>query len=703
MIAFGRRFALLAAFAMCAGGLLAYDTYYWVDSGNHDMAAAANWRLNSATGEVPATFPPTLDTATTGATHPLLRIPAGSTLSLPNSNSLTVNWIVVQDANADCTIDLGSASKTLTLFGGGDASFWIGHNYPNGQKVTLKSGTIQRYSGTTRRNNIRLGAAATSRGKVASFIADGGSARIVDMQAGLESGNVVFCLTNGATFLTSQANAIWHSTGVSNAIFRVAGEGSLFAMTSSNRGILMGDAAPAATPVRSGGTVEVLDGGAISNTYGIVGNNSGYHSVLVDNGRWYASNGLTIGSVATSDNNSVTIRNKSRYVCAQGANINYCTMVVGEYGHGNSLQVEDSELEVKSVSVGKRNGASGNSATFSNVTFLTSTAMYIGGKNDDGNGLAATNNSVTVVDCKMGTAESPAVQIVVGSGTHACSNRLDLVRTEWHPSGSYFGIGGETSTSTVNPTNQWFNVMRLDESTVSYLRDYVYLGRNGCSNSLELVNSSTFVAHNLQVGDSKPNQIRATVGNSIYIGKDSLLCVTDNLFFYPERARLVMDDGTFRVEKVINWHYYWSTTQGKTVDNLNDAEADGVTFDTEIKFMGSNPRFEFTNSGRGLGFDAGERLSFVLPESPYENAAIYGAYNVSFANVADYSFDLSGVGAQGGKYVLAEAAGTLTVNSAELARMNAALPSTRKARVYVSGKQLIIRVVSTLGFSVIVR
>ena len=26
---------------MCAGGLLAYDTYYWVDSGDHDMAAAA--------------------------------------------------------------------------------------------------------------------------------------------------------------------------------------------------------------------------------------------------------------------------------------------------------------------------------------------------------------------------------------------------------------------------------------------------------------------------------------------------------------------------------------------------------------------------------------------------------------------------------------------------------------------------------------
>ena len=207
--------AALALNCVCASGSFAYDTYYWVDSGDHDMAAAKNWRLNSATGEVPATFPPTLDTATSGSTHPLLSIPAGSTLSLPNNNSLTVNWLGVIDANADCTIDLGSASKTLTLFGGSDAAFWIGHNNPNGQRVVLKSGTISRYTGTTRRNNIRLGAGVTSRGKVASFVADGDSARIVDMQAGLESGNVVFCLTNGATFLTSQANAIWHSTAVS--------------------------------------------------------------------------------------------------------------------------------------------------------------------------------------------------------------------------------------------------------------------------------------------------------------------------------------------------------------------------------------------------------------------------------------------------------------------------------------------------------
>ena len=703
MITFGRRFALLVAFAMCAGGLLAYDTYYWVDSGDHDMAAAANWRLNSAAGEVPATFPPTLDTATSGGTHPLLRMPAGSTLALPNDSSLTVNWMSVQDANAECSIDLGAASKILYLFGGSDASFWVGGNYPSGQKVTLKSGTIKKYAGATRRNNIRLGGAVGNRGALATFTADGVDARIDDMAAVLDSGNIIFCLTNGATMRSSQGNAVSFGTGVDNAVFRVAGEGSLFAMTSGNRGIMMGDAAPAATPVMSGGTVEVLDGGAISNVYGIVGNRSGYHAALVDNGKWYANNSLAIGSYATSDNNSVTIRNKSRYAYAQGATAGNCTITVGEYGHGNRLLVEDSELEVTTVFVGKRNGASGNSATFSNVAFLASTAVFVGGKGDDGYGLAATNNSVTVVDCALGTAESPAVQIVVGSGVHACSNRLDLVRTEWHPTGAYFGIGGETSTSAVSPTNQWFNVMRLDESTVSYPRNYVYLGRNGCSNGLELVNSSTFVANNLQVGDSVKNQIRPTCGNSIYIGKDSLLRVTENFFFFPERARLVMDDGTFRAEKVINWHYYWSKTQGKTVDNLNDVEADGVTFDTELKFMGSKPRFEFTNSGRSLGFDASVKLSFELPDAPYANAAIYGAYNVSFANVASYSFDLSGVGAQGGKYVLAEAAGTLTVNSAELARMNAALPSTRKARVYVGGKQLILRVGSTLGLSVIVK
>ncbi|MBQ6329403.1 MAG: hypothetical protein IJI35_10350 [Kiritimatiellae bacterium] len=704
MTTVGRRVALLTAFTMCAGGLLAYDTYYWVDSGDHDMAAAANWRLNSSTGEVPATFPPTLDTATGGSTHPLLRVPGTTTLSLPNDSSLTVNWLGVIDANADCTIDLGSASKTLYLFGGSDAAFWIGHNNPNGQRVVLKSGTISRYTGTTRHNRIRLGAAVASRGNLASFIADGASARLFDFQAALDSGNVLFCLTNGATFSTSQANAIWHTTGVSNAVFRVAGEGSLFTMTSGNRGVMMGDAAPAATPVRAGGTIEVLGGGAISNVYGIVGNRSGYHAALLDDGKWYAKEALVIGSYPTSDGNSVVMRNKSRFSHAAGVAVSKCNITVGEYGHDNSLYVEDSEVEVATLCVGMKDGASGNSAVFSNATFLTSTLAYVGGKLDNGNALYATNNSMTLVDCSIGSAESPSMQIIVGAGVHVCSSRLDVVRTEWYPAGSYFGVGGTAPTSTIKPTNEWFNVMRLDDhSLVSYPVNYVYFGRGGCSNRIEVVNSSTLVANNLQIGDYTATQLRPTSGNMLYVGKDSLVRVTSHLIVYPERARIVIDDGTFRAESVINWHNYWSKTQNKNVDNLNDAEADGMTFDTELKFMGENPRFEFTNSDRDLGFDAGERLSFVLPELPYANAAIYGARNVNFTNVADYSFDLSGVGVQGGKYVLAEAANALNVNAAELERMNAALPSTRKARVYVSGKQLILRVGSTHGLSVIIK
>ena len=693
-----------AVLAFYSGPALAYDTYYWVDSGDNDMAAAANWRLNSATGEVPATFPPTLDIATGGSTHPLLRIPAGSTLSLPNSNSLTVNWIGVEDAKADCTIDLGSASKTLTLFGGGDASFWIGKNYPNGQKVTLKSGTIQRYAGTTRRNNVRLGGAPASRGALATFIADGTDARLDDMAAVLDSGNVVFCLTNGATMRSSQSNAVAIGTGVSNAVFRVAGSGTLFAMTDkSKRGVMMGDADVANPPVRSGGTIEVIDGGVVSNIYGAVGNKSGYHSVLVDNGKWYACNTLSIGANANAHNNRMVVRNKSRYVYAEG--ISSCNVTVGSSGCGNSLYVEDSEFRASSLYVGYMPGANGNSAVFSNATLSSSMTVYVGGKCTDATAFAATNNSVALIDCEVGSADAGAVQIVVGSGMYASSNRLDLVRTQWYPSGTYFGVAGESPSGSTTPTNQSFNSMRVvDGSFVSYRGgNYFYLGRNGDSNALEIANSSTVDLDCLSIGGSVKNQARPTVGNYVFVGDGSLLDLHQYLFFYPERAKLTISNGTFRARNVINWHYYYSKTQGKTVDNLNDAEADGVTFDTEIKFMGSNPRFEFTNSGRDLGFDAGERLSFVLPELPYAEATIYGARNVNFTNVAGYSFDLSGVGVQGGKYVLAEAAGTLTVRSDELERMNAALPSTRKAKIYVSGKQLILRVGSTLGLSVIVR
>ena len=702
-----RAFGILAVCAMVStahvGRVFAYDTYYYVDSGDHDMAAAANWRLNSASGTVPATFPPTLDTATSGSTHPLLRMPTGSTLSLPNNNSLTVNWMTVQDANAECLIDLGSASKTIYLFGGGDASFWVGGNYPNGQTITLKSGTIQRYAGTTRRNNVRLGGAPASRGALATFIADGTDAHLVDLTAVLDSGNVLFCITNGATFHSAQGSAVNIGTGVGNAVFRVAGAGSLFAMTDRNRrGFMLGDAAPAATPVTSGGTVEVVDGGVVSNIWGAIGNNSGYHSVLVDNGNWYACGDLSIGVNAKSDNNRMVVRNNSRFVRAAG--ITSAPVTVGGSGHGNSLHVEDSDFDANVLYVGYKDGASGNSAVFSNVRFLASTTAYVGGKTDNGSALYATNNSLSLIDCRIGSAESPSVDIVVGSGVHACSNRLDLVRTEWYPAGAYVGVGGAAGTSTINPSNQCFNVMRLDDhSLVSYPVNYFYFGRGGCSNRLEVVNSSTLVAKNLEIGTHAATQLRPTSGNQIYVGEDSLVRVTSYLTVYPERARLVMDDGTIRADHVINWHNYWSKTQGKLVDNLNDAEADGVTFDTELKFIGSKPRFEFTNAGRDLGFDAGERLSFELPESPYAAAAIYGASNVKFKNVAGYSFDLSRVGQAGGKYVLAEAAGTLTVNAADLTRMNEALPSTRKGKIYVDGKQLILKVGSTLGLTITIR
>ncbi|MBO5751077.1 MAG: hypothetical protein J6R80_01580, partial [Kiritimatiellae bacterium] len=74
-----------------------------------------------------------------------------------------------------------------------------------------------------------------------------------------------------------------------------------------------------------------------------------------------------------------------------------------------------------------------------------------------------------------------------------------------------------------------------------------------------------------------------------------------------------------------------------------------------------------------------------------------------FKRVANYSFDLSKVGKAGGKYVLAEAGDLLKITDEELARMNAALPSGRSARIYVSGNQLILRVRGTYGLRMIVK
>ena len=193
----------------------------------------------------------------------------------------------------------------------------------------------------------------------------------------------------------------------------------------------------------------------------------------------------------------------------------------------------------------------------------------------------------------------------------------------------------------------------------------------------------------------------------IYVGKDSLVKILGSLSIFPERAKIVMDSGTLSVGHVVNWHYYYSTELGKIVSELDYVEAEGVTFDTEVEFKGSKPRLELTrvddNKDIYLSFDAAVRLSFELPELPYTNAAIYGAEIVEFKRVANYSFDLSKVGKTGGKYVLAEAGGSLKITDEELARMNDALPSGRSARIYVSGKQLILSVRGTYGLRMIVK
>ena len=705
---FGLRLSLLLSTILCLGGLFAYDTYYWKDSGDHDLANAANWRLNDLSGAVPQSFPPSLDTATSGSTHPLLRFKGKSELNLPNCDSLTLNWLGFLDANDECLIDLGNISKTLYLFGGGDACIWIGLNHPSGQKVTLKSGTIQRYNGTTRRNSIRMGAVNTHRGALASFVADGEDARIVDMTANLDSGNVLFCLTNGATFLSAQKNAISIASSTSNAIFRVAGEGSLFAMTApSTRGFMLGDGESSAM---SGGTIEVLDGGVVSNAHGVVGNRSDYHSVLIDNGKWYAycqdDVSLYIGAYSTANNNSVVIRNKSHFTRAK--DVTLVSVRVGSSGSGNSLYVEDSTFDVNSLRIGYYDGASGNSAVFSNTTFSSSMTVNIGGEATKGTANYVTNNAMALIDCKVGTSSSPSMDIVTGSGVDACSNRLDLVRSEWYPAGAYLGIGGAAGNSSVNPSNQWFNVVRLDDhSFVSYPQNYVYLGRGGCSNRLEVVNGSTFIANNFEIGKSAASLLRPTSGNMIYVGKDSLVKISGSLNIYPERAKIVMDSGTLRVGHVVNWHYYYSTEEGNVVSDLKYVEAEGVTFDTEVEFKGSKPRLELTrvddNKDVYLSFDAAVRLSFELPELPYTNAAIYAAEIVEFKRVANYSFDLSKVGKAGGKYVLAEAGDLLKITDDELARMNAALPSDRSAKIEVSGNQLILSVRSMFGLKIIVR
>ena len=757
---------------------LAADSYYWVDSGDHDLMNRSNWRLSNTTGSVPETWPPALDTATTGSTHPYIYVPTSATLALPNHASITLNDLIFNTAGTDSVIDLGSKEKTIKLFGNCDSALWVGQNNPDGERVTLKSGMIMNAAASQRNLAIRLGGAMTTDKRMSGFSVDGPDAVVSNLMVNISSPACEFVVTNGGKAYVGGGNyAIRMNQRMKGSAVRVSGAGSvLHHLTRGNTCFMFGD--NITNPDTTSGGLEITDGGVVTNANGAIGNRAGNFYVKMDDGTWEGQT-LTLGAAGagTSTNNTLTARNGSRLAFTSSVGI-------GTWGGLSSALIESSELVTPTLSIGGRGVGYGYSEmTLTNATFDVST-VYVGGSNGDGpnacnntltirdsiarsktgfyvscrTGGGATNhlvladstlalgdiyvgpdnhggcntvlvtnctlsasfqiggsasasssgssgNAIRIVDSTLGSPAERTTTFEIANGYTDCpsrSNRVELVRSTWYNKATYLGVGGWPG-STNNKQGNDGNAMILDDHSL-----------------VVCTNGSKFYASDL-LGLGIEGVHRAYTGtNVVYVGKNSEVISTGFLHAAPGGNAFVIDDGLL-APRYLQLHYFYSEAQGKTLDGMAAAEAEyGKTakeiWGTRFVFKGSHPVLRcpgpiatITNTS-GCGFDRSCIVSFEFPEEPYAQPPLQSSQSVSFADGTTVEFDLSKVGIAGGSYVLADQteSGSLTVSATQLAKMQEALDAAakaveRRARIFVDGKKLVVKVSNKYGLLLIVR
>lgn len=701
-------FALICAvaFAEVTG---AVDVYLWQGTaGDGDLANKANWTLN---GSVPETFPPALDTATSGSTHPVFQFDRGGTLALPTQDTLTLQDMVFLGPDTSWTIDLGSREKTLALFGYANAALWLGGNLPDGQRVTVKSGLITRAADAQRNRILRLGAGYTNGTKPSSVTFDGAEAVLSNLVVQVDSPNAVFCLTNGACAFMNESHAFRLNNRTSGGGIRISGEGTVVSQSNAGHNtFLFGDAAPTAD--EAAGILEITDGARVTNANACIGRRGGNFTMRMDRGA-FSGGSITLAEMASSTNNALLVQNASRLALNN-------TLFLGLEGGRNRAVVADSTLTAGTVALGRK-GLGHNALLVTNGVLQC--AVELGG--NAGVAAAASDGNVArFVDTTLGTADAPSVTFQIGDscqGLPSSSNRVELVRSTWPNRATYLGIGGWGG----GAVGRNGNAMVVDDhSTVSCLgADGIVVGGFGFGNRLEVKDGSRLDAHGVLLGrTAKEHDLIGT--NVLFVGKGATIDIRTILQLCPGGNEVIVESGSLTAN-YLRLHYFYSEAQQKAVDGLEAAEGEYGRLAKEIwgsrfVFRGGRPIMRVPNDANGTGswtaclFDRSCRVEFELPACAYEQAVLQSSVGVRFEEGVAYRFDLSHVSRERGRqdYPLASAgaSGTLELKGRAFEEMATALAVASgreglRAKLHLSadGKTLLVRVTPRRGLAVILR
>ena len=323
------------------------------------------------------------------------------------------------------------------------------------------------------------------------------------------SGNTL-TITNGGT-VYSYYSYIGESAGANSNVVTVTGNGSIWYNNQAGSGELhVGDSG-------SGNTLTIINGGAVINIEGYIGELAGGNSNAVTvtgaGSVWNNSSWLLVGTRGYG--NRLTITN-------EGAVYSFGSLIGGLASASNNAVTVTGAGSVWSNSNGRINGllvgydGSGNKLTIINGGAVINLEGYVGGYIGGGD-----SNLGSVLSANTTPANSNAV-IVTGAGS-VWNNSTNLTV-------GYYGYGNTltiTNNGTVynadayiGYTNGANNNAMLVTGTGSVLNNSgnLLVGVSGSTNSLTVANNGSVIASNVYVGfysSSVGNQI-AISGGSLY-------------------------------------------------------------------------------------------------------------------------------------------------------------------------------------------
>lgn len=720
--------AVSCLFACLAGGVIAGPEYVWTDAlGTHDFMSAGNWKVGT---EVPDVFPPELDTTTSGSTHPSFCFKTDATVTMADGTQTTVNWVRANGTDIDVTLDLG-AHSVLSLFGGSDAAFWFGDNYPNGQRVRLVSGTLKGCASPCRHTGFRFGAgvyvAAHESYLPSYFYIDGPTACVRDLQANLGGLHSELCITNGGSFYERSGSNIMMAQNV-DGLLRIAGKGSAFYGAPST--LYMGD--NASTVDVPSYRLHVTDYGMLTNVAGNVGNRGSNFRVRIDkHGVWSPNAAVSLSSYDMATNNVMEVVDGGVFAYPSTVSASSAAVSVGSRGSHNRLTVSNATFKASILRVGWYATAWHNFVDICDSDFSVPT-IGIGGTAGD-NTTGGSCNTIRFTGCALGTAENRTTTFEFANCIHetgAASNKIEFVRSSWYNPSTYFGVGGWGNAGTSYCRNNNYNELIFrDHSTADILNgnNGFIIGRAGHENRLVVTDHSAVTVQG-ETGDVPPTGYGICVGyatslqnscsNELYVGRGSTVSHANYIRVYAPYNRLVIEDGTVTAQE-LGLYYYWSTVQGKVIDSAEYAIEEKAPFDTRLVFKGETPALvipeDATVKDKGsLDFYGLVILRFELPATPYAAAPLRSGVKIQFHDDCRYEFDFSKVvkTTDWTAYPIAEATGDgqLVISAAELAHLSevaatAAEPFGLRAKVIKSddGKKLILMTREIGGMLLILR